>query len=154
MLTCCIGVVEGLLGDLRIDSPLLHQIFLLRLCCTDPVLVVGGRKDPNPICYLIDTDIVRASKLQHPVQGSGGDGNLGRLGLVGARSKRIADHALVSADRRLDFDSQIVAAGCLPGHAATLCDGPQVAVALVGAVPAEALVTALARGGTMMAAAG
>jgi hypothetical protein len=34
---------------------------------------------------------IRASKRQHPVQGSGGDRDFGCLGLVGARSKRIAD---------------------------------------------------------------
>ena len=53
----------------------------------------AGRNAPNPICYLRDTDIVRASERQHPVQRSCGDGDLSRLGLVGARSKRIADHA-------------------------------------------------------------
>jgi hypothetical protein len=75
---------------------------------------VLGRNAPNPKCYLRDTDIVRASERQHPVQRSDSDGNLGRFGLVGARSKRIADHALVSADRRLDLGPQIVAAGSLP----------------------------------------
>jgi len=50
-----------------------------------------------PDGYLIDTDIVRASEPQHPVQGSRSDGNLGRLGLICARAKRIADHALVAA---------------------------------------------------------
>jgi hypothetical protein len=58
----------------------------------------AGARTPNPICYLSDTDIVRASERQHSVQRSGSDGNLGRLGLAGARSKRIADHALVPAD--------------------------------------------------------
>ena len=86
---------------------------------------VRGRNTPNPICYLSDTDIVRASQRQHPVQGSGGDGNLSRLGLVGARSKRIADHAFVSADRRLDLGPQIVAAGLLPSHAAAFGDYPR-----------------------------
>ena len=49
-----------------------------------------GTIPPDPACYLIDTDIVRASERQHPIQGRSSDGNLGRLGLVGARSKRIA----------------------------------------------------------------
>ena len=75
-------------------------------------------------------DIVRASERQHPVQRSGSDGNLGRFGLVGARSKRIADHALLSADRRLDLGPQIVAAGFLPGHAAAFGDHPQMTVTL------------------------
>src|SRR5208282_2877487 len=91
---------------------------------------VRGRNSPNPICYLSDTDIVRASEPQHPVQRSGGEGDLGRLGLFGARSKGIADHAFVSADRRLDLGPQIVAAGLLPGHAAAFGDHPQVTVAL------------------------
>src|SRR5271165_1690722 len=85
---------------------------------------------PTPICYLSDTDIVRASERQHSVQRSGSDGNLGHLGLAGARSKRIADYALVSADRCLDLGPQIVAAGFLPGHAAAFDGHPQVAVAL------------------------
>src|SRR5664279_5612844 len=89
-----------------------------------------GRNIPNPIHYLSDTDIVRASELQHPVQGSGSDGNLGRLGPIGARSKAIADHTFVSADRRLDLGPQIIAAGFLPGHAAAFGDHPQMAIAL------------------------
>jgi AraC-like DNA-binding protein len=89
-----------------------------------------GHNAPNPICYLIDTDIVRASKHQHPVQGSGGKANLGRLGSVGARSKGIADHTFVSPDRRLDLGPLIVAAGFLPDHLAAISDHPQMAVAL------------------------
>jgi glutathione S-transferase len=89
-----------------------------------------GRNSPNPDCYLSNTNTIRASEPQHPVQCGGGEGNLGRLGLVGARSKRIADHAFVSADRRLDLGPQIVAAGLLPGHAAAFGDHPQMAVAL------------------------
>jgi hypothetical protein len=85
---------------------------------------------PNPIYYLTDTDIVRAPKPQHSVQGSRGEGDLGRLSLVGARSKGIANHALVATDRRLDLGPQIVAAGFLPGHAAAFGDHPQMAVAL------------------------
>ena len=89
-----------------------------------------GHNTPNPVYYLSDTDIVRASKRQHPVQGSGSDGNLGRLGSVGARSKGIADDTFVSPDRRLDLGPQIVAAGFLPGHLAAIGDHPQMAVAL------------------------
>src|SRR5271165_5066510 len=93
-----------------------HIIRAARLCCTEEGPGSAGTQFPYPICYLIDTDIVRASERQHPVQRSGSDGNLGRLGLVGARSKRIADYAFVSTDRRLDLGPQIVAAGFLPGH--------------------------------------
>jgi hypothetical protein len=82
-----------------------------------------GHNAPNPVCYLSDTDIVRASKRQHPVQGSGSKANLGRLGSVGARSKGIADHTFVSPDRRLDLGPLIVAAGFLPDHLAAIGDG-------------------------------
>ena len=58
---------------------------------------------PNPICYSRDTDIVWAPKPQHSVQGSRGEGDLGRLSLVGRRSKGIANRALVATDRRLDL---------------------------------------------------
>ena len=83
---------------------------------------------PSPLFR--DTDIVRASERQHPVQGSRGEGNLGRLGLVCARPKRIAYHALVAPDRCLDLGPQIVAAGFLPGHAAAFGDHPQTVITL------------------------
>jgi hypothetical protein len=89
-----------------------------------------GRNTPDLIRYLSNTDAVRASEPQHSVQGSPGKGDLGRLGLIGARPKGIADHALVAADRRLHLGPQIVAAGFLPGHAGAFGDHPQVAVAL------------------------
>jgi hypothetical protein len=60
-----------------------------------------GRNGPNPACYLGDTDIVWASKRQHPVQGSGSKGNLGRLGSANARSQGIANHTFVSLARVL-----------------------------------------------------
>jgi hypothetical protein len=120
-----------------------------------------GRNGPNPACYLGDTDIVRASKRQHPVQGSGSKGNLGRLGSAGARSKGIANHTFVSPrsrarspDRRFDLGSQIVAAGfwqaMWPRSAIIRRWRPRCA----GAISADALATAPARGGTMTAASG
>jgi hypothetical protein len=89
-----------------------------------------GHNTPNPACYLSDTDILRASERQHPVQGSGSDSNIGRLGPGGARSKGIVDYTFVSPDRRLNLGPQIVAAGFLPDHAAAFSDHSQVAVAL------------------------
>jgi hypothetical protein len=89
-----------------------------------------GHNAPSPVCYLDDTNVVRATKRQHPVQGSGSKGDLGGLGSVGTRSKGIADHAFVSPDRRLDLGPLIVAAGFLPGHLAAIGDHPQMAVAL------------------------
>jgi hypothetical protein len=49
-----------------------------------------GHKYPQLAYYLSDTDIVRLSERQHPVQGRGSDCNLGRLGPFGARSKGVA----------------------------------------------------------------
>jgi hypothetical protein len=49
----------------------------MRPCCMEVDPEVLGHSAPNPICYLRDTDIVRASERQHPVQRSGSDGNLG-----------------------------------------------------------------------------
>ena len=86
-----------------------------------------GRNTGNPVCYLSDTGIIRAPKLEHAVQGRSSDGNLGS---VGARSKGIANHAFVSPDRRLDLGSQVLAAGLLPRHPADFGDHLQMAVAL------------------------
>ena len=89
-----------------------------------------GRNTRDPVCYLSDTGIIRAPKLEHAVQGRSSDGNLGHLGSVGARSKGIANHPFVSPDRYLDLGSQIIAAGLLPPHPAAFGDHLQVAVAL------------------------
>ena len=113
-----------------------------------------GRNFPNVIYYLSNTNIVRASERQHPIQGRSSHGNFGCLGLVGARSEGIADYPLVSAYRCLDLGSKIVPAGFLPRHAAPFGGHPQVTVALCRGVLAEALTTAPARGGTMTAASG
>jgi hypothetical protein len=71
----------------------------------------------QPRLGLGDPDIARASELEHPVQSGGGDGDLGGLGLVRPGAQGIADHALVSTDRRLDLGPKIVATGFLPAHA-------------------------------------
>ena len=47
-------------------------------------------------------DIMRASKLQHAVQGTVGDGTSGAQRRIPARVQTIADHPLVAADCRLD----------------------------------------------------
>ena len=65
-----------------------------------PGMKVRGRDFPNPGCYLSDTDIVRVSEPQHPVQDSRGEGNLRRLGPLGARAKGITDHALVHVNTK------------------------------------------------------
>jgi hypothetical protein len=46
---------------------------------------VSGRNSPDPISYSSDTDIVRASEPQHPVQRSGVEDDFGRLAPVGAQ---------------------------------------------------------------------
>src|SRR3954466_5295814 len=48
-----------------------------------------------------DADGLRAAELQHPVQGTSGDGDLGRLTAVRTRPQRVPDHPLVAGDRRL-----------------------------------------------------
>jgi len=47
---------------------------------------------PTPVCYLVDTDMLRASERRHPGQGTGGVGDLDRPGLVSARSKCVANY--------------------------------------------------------------
>jgi hypothetical protein len=108
----------------------------MRPCCMEVDPEVLGRNVPNPICYLIirDTDLVGASERQPPsAQRQRWQPRSPRSGRCG--SKPIADHALVSADRRLDLGPQIVAAGFLPGHAAAFGDHPQMAVTLCRGSP-------------------
>jgi hypothetical protein len=42
---------------------------------------------------------MRASKLEHPVQGTHGEGYLGRPTVIHARVQPIADHPFVASDR-------------------------------------------------------
>src|SRR4051812_2324708 len=90
-----------------------------------------GRNSSNPVCYLSDTDIARASEPQHSVEGSRGDGDLGRLGLLSARAKGITDHALVAANRSLDFWPARCSRSPFAGpYGLAKGDHPQMAVAL------------------------
>jgi hypothetical protein len=125
-----------------------------RPCCTEAGPDGTWTQCPNPVCYLSDTDIVRASERQHSVQGGGSEGNFGRLGSVGARSQGVPDHTFVPPDRRFDLGSQIVAAGfcqAMRPRSAIICRWRS---RCVGAVSADALATAPARGGTVTAASG
>src|ERR1700761_3374442 len=92
------------------------SLWQARLCCTEAGHEGKWALYPQPSLLLNDPDIVRASELQRPVQGSGSDGNLGGLSPLGARSKGIADDVFVSPNRRLDLGPQSVATGFLPGH--------------------------------------
>jgi hypothetical protein len=69
---------------------------------------------PDAIRHPGDTDIVCASEPKHPVQGNCGDGNRGRLGLVGARSKCIADHTFVPTNRCVEAHDLVGADELLP----------------------------------------
>jgi hypothetical protein len=72
--------MEAALGRLAGDILARGPVFAgLRPCCTDLGRVGVLTHAPNPVLALCDADIVRASELEHPVQGSGGDANLGRL---------------------------------------------------------------------------
>src|SRR3954464_3824301 len=95
--------------------------------CTDQR---DGRTDPHPRPGSRDADGLRAPELQHPVQGTSGDGDLGRSAAVRARPERVADHPLVAGDRRLGRRATVVPRGLLPAHAPALGGGPQVPVAL------------------------
>jgi hypothetical protein len=141
---------SGLADELRTAS----VVGVGRLWCTDVRCGRARTQRPQPRFALCDADIVRASELKHPVQGVCSDGNLDRLSLISARSKCITDHVLIAIDRRLDFSPLIVAAGFLLGHPTALCNGPGWRSRCAGAVSAEALGAAVARGGTVTAAFG
>src|SRR4051794_13759685 len=89
----------------------------------------GGCTAPGPRPGSRDADGLRAAELEHPVQGTSGDGHPGRPARVGARAERAPDHPLVAGDRRLGQRAAIIAGGCLPAQTAALGDEPKVAVA-------------------------
>lgn len=55
----------------------------------------GGRSNPNPVLWSGDADVARASKLEHVVEGMGGDCHLGRSTLVRTRAQRVASFGTV-----------------------------------------------------------
>ena len=57
-----------------------------------------GIAEPAPSLCLSDADGLRASKLEHPVQGTDGDGRLGSAASVRPRAQGIPDHSFGSAD--------------------------------------------------------
>src|SRR4051812_21291404 len=64
-------------------------------CCTDRGC---GRNDSYPVLGSCDADVVRASQLQHAVQGLNSDVHLRRPTLVRTRAQPVPDHALEPAD--------------------------------------------------------
>ena len=113
-----------------------------------------GHIDPSSRRGSCDADGLRASELEHAVQSTNGNGHLGGLTTLRARTECIADHPFVARDRRLYLGSGVVAGSLLPADTATLGDQLQMPVALVGSVAAVSLGTALVRGGTTTAASG
>ncbi len=75
---------------------------------------------PHPLSS--DTNGDRASELQHAVQGVRSDGHFRRLTPMRPRAESVADHPLVSTDRRFDQGAPIVTTPLLPAHAAVLSD--------------------------------
>src|SRR4051812_31711358 len=128
-----------------------NTLLALRPWCTDQR---GGRTDPDPRPGSRDADGLRAAELQHPVQGTSGDGHLGRPARVGARAQRVADHPLVAGHSCLGQRATVVAGGLLPAQAPVLGDGPQVPVAPRRRGLGRPLGTASRRGGTTTAASG
>jgi Nuclease-related domain len=55
----------------------LSDVKLPRQCCTEAGHGEAWTQYPQSACHLSDTDILRASERQHPVQGSGSDSSLG-----------------------------------------------------------------------------
>jgi hypothetical protein len=51
---------------------------------------------------------MRASKVQHAVQGTDGDGYLGRPTTIRARVQTVADHPFVASDYGLDPGALVV----------------------------------------------
>src|SRR3954469_9987940 len=89
-----------------------------------------GRTEPDPCSGLCDTDVLRASQLQHSVQNIGRNGHLTRLSPIRLRTEPIADDALPARDVRLYQGAPVVPRGLLPAHAAALGDTSQMSVAL------------------------
>src|SRR3954449_10649838 len=75
-------------------------------------------------------DVLRASELQHAVEGVDTDVHLGHATPVRARAQPVADHLLEPGHGGLGPGARVVARGLLPAHSALLGDELQVAVPL------------------------
>src|SRR5215212_6330394 len=85
---------------------------------------------PQPRLSSSDTDIVRASELQHAVEHMDGDVYLGRPTLVRVRAQPVADHLFPPPDGGLGPSAFVVPGPLLPSHAPMLGDALEMAVAL------------------------
>src|SRR3954470_21558 len=83
--------------------------------CTDRR---DGRTDPDPRPGSREADGLRAAELQHPAQGTSGDGHPRRPTAARARPERVTDHPLVAADGSLGQGATVVAGRLLPAQAA------------------------------------
>src|SRR3954468_22691841 len=79
-----------------------------------------GRTEPDPCSGSCDTDVLRASQLQHSVQNIGRNGHLTRLSLVPLEAQPVTNDALPARDVRLHQGAPVVPRGLLPAHAAAL----------------------------------
>ena len=70
------GLISSIIGLIGLD------LAVPGLCCIEAGHEGPGRNSPSPVCYLSNTNIIRASEFQHSVQCGGSEGDLGRLGLV------------------------------------------------------------------------
>src|SRR3954463_13013382 len=89
-----------------------------------------GQEFPRLLAFSRGADGVRASKAHHAVERLDGDLGFDLLGRPGLGAQGVADHALVSAHRRLRLGPLIVAGAFLPAPAAALGDGLQMTIAL------------------------
>jgi hypothetical protein len=95
----------------------------------------GERTEPAPCLWLNDTNGLRASKLQHAVQGLNGDGDLRRAAVFRPRAQRISNHAFEAADGGLHQRPTLIPGSLLPAHASMLRDALEMPIALRGSSP-------------------
>jgi hypothetical protein len=74
-------------------------------CCMDQW---ERRTHPYPVLGSCDADGLRASQLQHAVEGVDGNLHLGRPTLIRARAQPVADHAFEPAHGGLDPGASVV----------------------------------------------
>ncbi len=77
-----------------------------------------------------NSDRFRAPKLKHAVQGSHGNGNLGRTTPVRPRAQRIRDDSFEAADGGLHQGSLIIPGPLLPARTTAFGDASQMLIPL------------------------